>query len=132
MTAYILKHNYSDILEEEVKTVHFDSGKLNKRITFISYSETQNEIGQLIQQPVPIKTVWAFLEPIRGHQQTEAQRLSNETIYKILTRYYKGIKQDMLINYEGKKLYIHQVLDIEERHAYMEITAIWKGEMWSE
>ena len=34
----------------------------------------------------------------------------------------------MLINYEGKKLYIHQVLDIEERHAYMEITATWKGE----
>lgn len=38
----------------------------------------------------------------------------------------------MLINYEGKKLYIHQVLDIEERHVYMELTAIWKGEMWSE
>ena len=127
-----MKHNYSDILEEEVKTVHFDSGKLNKRITFISYLEIQNEIGQLIQQPVPIKTVWAFLEPIRGHQQTEAQRLSNETTYKILTRYHKGINQEMLISYEGKKLYIHQVLDIEERHSYMELTAIWKGEMWSE
>ena len=112
--------------------VHFGSGKLNKRITFISYLEIQNKIGQLIQQPIPIKTVWAFLEPIRGHQQTEAQRLSNETTYKILIRYYKGINQEMLINYEGKKLYIHQVLDIEERHAYMEITAIWKGEIWSE
>ena len=74
--------------------------------------------------------MWAFIEPIRGHQQTEAQRLSSETIYKILTRYHRGINQDMLINYEGKKLYIHQVLDIEERHVYMEITAIWKGEMW--
>ena len=112
--------------------VHFDSGKLNKRITFIAYLEATNKIGQLIQQPVPIKTVWAFLEPIRGYQQTEAQRLSNETTYKILTRYHKGINQEMLINYEGKKLYIHQVLDIEERRAYMEITAIWKGEIWNE
>ena len=112
--------------------IHFDSGKLNKRITLISYSETQNAIGQLIQQPIPIKKVWAFLEPIRGHQQTEAQRLSSETTYKILTRYHKGINQEMLINYEGKKLYIHQVLDIEERHAYMEITATWKSEMWDE
>ena len=110
--------------------MHFDGGKLNRRITLISYSEATNKIGQLIQRPVPIKTVWAFLEPIRGHQQTEAQRLSNETTYKILARYHKGINQEMLINYEGKKLYIHQVLDIEERHAYMEITAIWKGEMW--
>ena len=86
---------------QEVIKIYFDSGKLNKRITFISYLETKNEIGQLIQQPVPIKTVWAFLEPIRGHQQTEAQRLSNETTYKILTRYHKGINQEMLINYEG-------------------------------
>ena len=117
---------------QEVIKIYFDSGKLNKRIIFISYSEAQNQIGQLIQQPVPIKTVWAFLEPLRGHQQTEAQRLSNETTYKILIRYYKGINQEMLVNYEGKKLYIHQVLDIEERHAYIEITAIWKGEMWSE
>lgn len=38
----------------------------------------------------------------------------------------------MLINYEGKKLCIYQVLDVEERHAYIEITATWKGEMWSE
>jgi len=36
----------------------------------------------------------------------------------------------MLINYNNKKLYIYQVLDIKERHAYMEITAAWKGEMW--
>lgn len=76
--------------------------------------------------------MWAFLEPIRGHQQTEAQRLSSETTYKILTRYHREINQEMLINYEGKKLYIHQVLDIEERHAYMEITATWKGDMWNE
>jgi len=117
---------------KEYKQIHFDSGKLNKRITLISYSEIEKEIGQLIQKPVPIKTVWAFLEPIRGHQQTEAQRLSNETTYKILTRYHKGITQEMLINYEDKKLYIHQVIDIEERHAYMEIIATWKGEMWSE
>lgn len=103
--------------------IHFDSGKLNRRITLVTYSESENEIGQLIQQPVPIKAVWAFIEPLRGHQQTEAQRLSSETTYKILTRFHKGINQEMLINYEGKKLYIHQVLDIEERHAYMEITA---------
>lgn len=59
-------------------TIYFDSGKLNKRIKFITYSEVENEIGQLIQWPVPLKTIWAFLEPIRGHQQTETQRLSSE------------------------------------------------------
>ena len=58
--------------------------------------------------------VWAFLEPIRGYKQTEAQRLSSKTTYKILTCYHKDIIQKMLINYKGKKLYIHQVLDIEE------------------
>lgn len=81
---------------------------------------------------MPIKTVWAFLGPIRGYQQTEAQRLSIEITYKILTRYHKDINQEMLINYQGKKLYIYPILDIEECHAYMEITATWKGEMWSD
>ena len=91
--------------------IHFDRGKLNKQIIFISYSEAENEIGQHIQQPIPVKKVWAFLEPIKGHQQTEAQRLNSEMTYKILTRYNKGITQETLIYYEGKKLYIHQVLD---------------------
>ncbi|MBE6025248.1 MAG: hypothetical protein E7231_19085 [Cellulosilyticum sp.] len=113
-------------------SIHFDSGKLNKRITFISYSEIEKEIGQLIQKPVPFKTVWAFLEPIRGYQQTEAQRLSGETTYKLLTRHHKEINQEMLINYDNKKLYIHKILDIEELHAYMEIIATWKGEVWDE
>ena len=100
------------------------------RIIIISYSGIINEIRQIIQQPIPIKKVWAFLEPIRGYQQKEAQRLSNETTYKILTRYHKEITQESLINYGDKKLYTYQVLNIEERNAYMEITAIWKGELW--
>ena len=66
---------------------------------------------------MPIKKVWAFIQQLRGYQQTAAQRLSSETTYKILTRYHREI---------------NQVLDIEERHAYMEITATWKGERWDE
>ena len=61
--VYILKHNYSDILEEKVKTVYFDSGKLNKRITSDNILEKYHErleyaikLDQKYQEPITLGT----------------------------------------------------------------------------
>lgn len=106
--------------------IHFDAGKLNKRITFIAYTEATNAIGQTILSEQPIKTVWANIMPIRGFEQTLEERLRPETVYRILTRYHKKITPDMQINYQGKRLYINEIINIDEGNFALEITATSK------
>ncbi|MDU6854571.1 MAG: phage head closure protein [Zhenhengia sp.] len=107
-------------------TIHFDAGKLNKRITFTAHTETTNSIGQTILFEQPIKTVWANIMPIRGFEQTLEERLRPETVYRILIRYHKGITPDMKIKYKDRILHITEIINVDEGDFALEITATSK------
>lgn len=107
-------------------TIHFNAGKLNKRITFTAYTETTNSIGQIVLSEQPVKTVWANIMPIRGFEQTLEERLRPETVYRILTRYYKGITSEMKIKYKDQLLHITEVINVDEGDFALEITATSK------
>ena len=106
--------------------MHFDVGKLNKRITFIAYTETINAIGQTSLLEQPIKTVWANIMPIRGFEQTLEERLRPETVYRVLTRYHRGITTDLKIKYKGRLLHITEIINVDEGDFALEITATSK------
>ncbi|MBC8581432.1 phage head closure protein [Zhenhengia yiwuensis] len=101
-------------------------GKLNKRITFTAYTETINDIGQITLSEEPIKTVWANIMPIRGFEQTLEERLRPETVYRVLTRYHKGITPDMKIKYKDRLLHITEIINVDEGDFALEITATSK------
>lgn len=86
-------------------------GSLDKRITFVGRVEGENRIGQDTLVPTDIKTVWARIEPARGREYYEAQKIRNEDSYKITTRYYKGITPDMLIRYKDKIFEIQNIIN---------------------
>ena len=106
--------------------IHFDAGKLNKRITFTAYTETINDIGQVTLSEQPIKTVWANIMPIRGFEQTLEERLRPETVYRVLIRYHRGITPDMKIKYKDKLLHITEIINVDEGDFVLEITATSK------
>ncbi|WP_330597785.1 phage head closure protein [Zhenhengia yiwuensis] len=106
--------------------MHFDAGKLNKRIIFTTHTEITNSIGQIILQEQPIKTVWANIMPIRGFEQTLEERLRPETVYRILTRYHRGITPNMKIKYKDKLLHITEIINVDEGDFVLEITATSK------
>jgi SPP1 family predicted phage head-tail adaptor len=100
-----------------------DIGRLNKRITFMKYSDTDadgnlfvNEIGQNVQELIPYKTIWASVEPTVGKEYLEAQRIRNELTYKIYTRYFSDITADMIINYKNRKFKIISVINYREEN----------------
>ena len=106
--------------------IHFDAGKLNKRITFTAYTETINDIGQVTLSEQLIKTVWANIMPIRGFEQTLEERLRPETVYRVLIRYHRGITPDMKIKYKDKLLHITEIINVDEGDFVLEITATSK------
>ena len=72
-----------------------DIGRTNKRITFCRYEEKENALSQTEQTLTEVKTVWASVEPTRGREYQEAQRVRPELTYKVTTRYHKEVTPDM-------------------------------------
>lgn len=103
-----------------------DIGRTNKRITFCRYEEKENDLSQMEQKRTEVKTVWASVEPTRGREYQEAQRIRPELTYRITTRYHKGITQDMFIKWGGRFFNIVSVINVKERNEMLEIICIEK------
>lgn len=98
-----------------------DIGRTNKRIAFCRYEEKENELMQTEQALTEVKTVWASVEPTRGREYQEAQRIRPELTYKISTRYHKGITPDMFIRFKDRYFQIVSIINVRERNEMLEI-----------
>lgn len=98
-----------------------DIGRTNKRITFCKYEEKENALLQTEQVLTDIKTVWASVEPTRGREYQEAQRIRPELAYKITTRYHKEITPDMFIKFKDRFFNIVTIINVKEKNEMLEI-----------
>jgi SPP1 family predicted phage head-tail adaptor len=98
-----------------------DIGRTNKRVTFCRYEEKENDILQNEQALIEVKTVWASVEPTRGREYQEAQRIRPELTYKITTRYHKEITPDMFIKFKNRYFSIVSIINVRERNEMLEI-----------
>lgn len=103
-----------------------DIGRMKKRVTFCKYVEKENALSQTAQALTEVKTVWAGVEPMRGREYQEAQRVRPELTYKITTRYHKGITPDMLVRFKDRWFHIVSVINVRERNEMLEIICIEK------
>ena len=103
-----------------------DIGRTNKRITFCRYEERENALSQTEQALTEVKTVWASVEPTRGREYQEAQRVRPELTYKITTRYHKGITPDLFIRFGERYFNIVSVINVRERNEMLEMVCVEK------
>lgn len=103
-----------------------DIGRTNKRITFCKYEEKENALLQTEQILKEVKTVWASVEPTRGREYQEAQRIRPELTYKITTRFYAVITPDMLIKFKDRYFQIVSAINVRERNEMLEIICVEK------
>lgn len=98
-----------------------DIGRTNKRITFYRYEEKENDLCQTEQVLTAVKTVWASVEPTRGREYQEAQRVRSELTYKITTRFHKEVTPDMIIKWRERCFNIVSIINVRERNEMLEI-----------
>ncbi len=103
-----------------------DIGRTNKRITLCRYTEKENCLNQTEQVLQEVRTVWASVEPTRGREYQEAQRIRPELTYKITMRYQKDVTSDMLIRFRHRYFKIVSVINVRERNEMLEIVCIEK------
>jgi len=101
-----------------------DFSKLRHRVTFQKPSgKSQNSMGEDVPVYVDFATVWAAVEPLRGREYHEAQKIRAETTYRVTTRFLANVTPDMRIVHAGRIFEIQSILNIEERNVELQIMA---------
>ena len=97
---------------------------LRHRVTFQKPSgKTTNSMGETVPVYINFATVWASVQPFKGREYHEAQKIRAETTYKITMRYLAGVTPDMRIKHHNKTLEIQSILNIDERNVELQIIA---------
>lgn len=91
--------------------------RLNKRITILRPADPetdQDESGQPIEGYVPVTTIWAAIEPLRGREFFAAQAENAEVTTRIRIRYREDVDRTMIARYgDGHELEILFVIHPE-------------------
>lgn len=98
-----------------------DIGRTNKRITLYQYEEKDNALLQKEQVLTEVRKIWASVEPTRGREYQEAQRIRPELTYKITIRYLKNVTPDMLIKFKERYFEIVSIINVKENNEMLEI-----------
>lgn len=103
-----------------------NAGQLNRKVTFLQYQESTDAVGGTEQTLVPAFTTWAMIEPARGREYYESQKLKDEDSYKITIRYRSNVTNSMRIQYQNTVYQIQSVTDPTTRHEFLELYCIVK------
>jgi SPP1 family predicted phage head-tail adaptor len=84
-------------------------------VTIQQKDPTQDQYGEEVPTWSDVGEVWAAIEPLRGREFLEAQRVGADVTTRIRIRYRSGIVPEMRVVW-GDHIYdIEAVIPIEER-----------------
>lgn len=103
-------------------------GELRDKVTIQEYIQTPDRYGGFSETWQDKYTVWANIKPLRGREYFEMQKIQSEITHKITIRYRSDINTLNRIRYKERILNIKSVIDIDNRHRYLEIMCIGSGQ----
>ena len=97
------------------------AGELRQRITFQQPVKADDGYGGHVVSWANLVAVWAKVEPISGREFFYAHQISVEVTHRVKVRYLITINESMRIMYGGRILEIESIIDMDERHKFLEI-----------
>jgi SPP1 family predicted phage head-tail adaptor len=102
-------------------------GELRYRITFQKMNDTTtNDNGFPLSDSekwTDYITVWGAASPLKGSEFWSAMAVHYENTFKFMCRYNSSINSKMRIKYNDRKFEITGVIDVDERHKWLQIYA---------
>lgn len=99
-----------------------EAGQLHHRVTIEKPTIPEDEYGRG-GAPTwnPLRTVYAFVRPVRAGEMIRAGQPAMETTYVVRMRFNNLVTADCRILWEGQQLYISSVIDVDGRHVELEL-----------
>ena len=97
------------------------AGALDQRIVIERLVEGYDELGQPINDWLPIVTTWAAVEPLVGREYLAAAALVAEVTARIRMRYRPGITAADRVIHDGKVYGITSVADVHSSRRELQL-----------
>jgi len=99
-----------------------NTGSLRHEIQIQTATETQDASGHPARSFSTVATVWASVQPLRGREYFEAQRVDATITHKVNMRFYDGtLTPDERIVFGSREFNIVVVRNLNERNVEMEL-----------
>lgn len=102
------------------------TGQFKHRITLIHNEPTQDPAnGDLISSETAVADMWAKVTPMTGNRALNAGQILNGKPYEVQVRYRDDvvIDEDKMIQWAGKRLAVHSVVDLDASGTILQIMA---------
>jgi SPP1 family predicted phage head-tail adaptor len=89
--------------------VAYKIDELNQRVTFVRYSETQNEYGTLTKVKTTLGKSWALVRPMSGRERDRGNQTEARSNYLIVIRnigFAKNLTEKDVAEWRGEELNI--------------------------
>lgn len=101
---------------------------LNKRVTLQSQTIARDEAGGEVVTWADVADVWAYINPLSGHELANAQASFAEVTHMIIIRWQSAFSDPqamakMRIVYAGRRFAIGSAVDIDMAHQFLAISA---------
>lgn len=96
-------------------------GKLNQRVTIEQKSVTRNGLGDEVVAWLPITTVWAAVEPLRGTEYMAARQAQSDVTVKVTMRYYGGLDTTMRLRHRHQALNVISIINPGMQDRWLEV-----------
>ena len=103
-----------------------DPGRLNRRVTIQSVTETPDSFGEPAETWSDVATVWAAIEPILGEEFFQSGYWSGEVSHRITIRHLSGITTKHRVKYGSRVFDIKAVRNIDEANIQLELMCVEK------
>jgi len=96
-------------------------GNLRHRITIQTLQPIKNNYGEVTNDWVDFKTVWANINPVSGREFFSAETVNSEMTHKVLIRFVKDIKPKMRVKFGDRFFNIETIINFQERNQYLQL-----------
>lgn len=99
-------------------------GELRYRIIFQEYGTITTPNGFDVEDWKDYKTVWSAVYPVKGKEFWSAKSVYVENTVKFICRYNPQINNKMRIKHGQRYFNIIGIIDVDERHKWLQIMAV--------
>lgn len=106
------------------------SGKLNRRVSILEQSSTQDESGQYVDTWKPILSTWASIRAATGKEVYAASGFTSQLSHVITLRYNPAvtIRSSHRVQYQDRIFDIQEVSDRDEGRAQINLLCLERNE----
>jgi len=94
---------------------------LRHRVTIEEVTRSGDDQGGFTETWTGRNTVWAGVEPLRGQERFEAQKINPKTTHKVILRYLEGLTPVMRVRFGDRIFNVEEIINPSEKNESMEL-----------